>query len=69
MLRRSFGKPDAIFAPNPAAQKWDEGEAYDYVRPLTTIEPTAIAFGLPVNASFGLTDVAAPRARPSMRLG
>jgi len=52
-----FGKPDAIFAPNPAEQKKDDGKPYDYVRPLITIEPTAIAFGLPVDANIGFANV------------
>src|SRR5271170_3050666 len=56
VIQKSFGKPDAIFAPNPSDQKKDEGEHYDYVRPLTTIEPTAIAFGIPVNAQIGYDD-------------
>lgn len=48
VIQKSFGKPDAIFAPNPSDQRQDEGEQhYDYVRQLTTIEPTAIAFGMP----------------------
>jgi hypothetical protein len=34
----------------------DEGKPFDYVRPLATIEPTAIRFGLPVNASIGVSD-------------
>jgi hypothetical protein len=34
----------------------DAGEDFDYVRPLATIEPTAIALGLPVNASIGFSD-------------
>ena len=63
VINRMFGRPAAIFAPNPAQQKIDEGVAYDYIRPLATIEPTAIAFGLPVNASIGLTDIAALKAR------
>jgi hypothetical protein len=33
----------------------DSGEFYDYVRPLATIEPTAIKFGLPVDASIGVS--------------
>ena len=57
VIQKSFGKPDAIFAPNPSDQKNDEGEHYDYVRPLTTIEPTAIAFGMPVNARIGYDDI------------
>jgi hypothetical protein len=56
VIQKSFGKPEAIFAPNPSDRKKDEGELYDYVRPLTTIEPTAIAFGMPVNAQIGYDD-------------
>jgi hypothetical protein len=40
-IARSFGKPDAIFAPNPSHPKKDAGIFYDYVRPLATVEPTA----------------------------
>ena len=58
VLRHAFGKPDAIFAPDPAVQKRDDGKLYDYVRPLATIEPAAIAFGLPVDTSIGFADVA-----------
>jgi hypothetical protein len=32
------------------------------VRPLATIEPTAIAFGIPVNAQIGIDDAARPKA-------
>jgi hypothetical protein len=55
-IAKSFGKPNAIFAPDPSRQKDDDGVRYDYVRPLATIEPTAIFFGLPVNASFRVYD-------------
>jgi broad specificity phosphatase PhoE len=54
---RAFGRPDAIFAPNPSVAKTDAGASYDYVRPLATIEPTAIALGLPVNVGIGFDDV------------
>jgi hypothetical protein len=60
-IAAQFGKPDAIFAPNPADQKKDSGKPYDYVRPLVTIEPTAITFGLPVHAEIGFADVAGLR--------
>lgn len=52
-----FGKPDAIYAPNPAEQKNDSGHMYNYVRPLATIEPTAIQSGLPVETPYGLTQI------------
>jgi hypothetical protein len=57
-----FGRPDAIIAPDPSEKKRDAGESYDYVRPLATIEPTAVAFGLPVEAHIGFTDVDALQA-------
>ena len=55
-IAKSFGKPDAIFAPNPSHSKMDAGIPYDYVRPLATVEPTAVLFGLPVDVSFDLYD-------------
>lgn len=57
VIKARFGVPAAIFAPNPADQKTDRGEAYDYVRPLATVEPMAIAFGLPVNVGIGVEDI------------
>ncbi|WP_236572405.1 histidine phosphatase family protein [Burkholderia sp. 8Y] len=57
VIETKYGRPDAIFAPDPSKQKNDRGTKYDYVRPLATIEPTAIYFGLPVNASLGFKEV------------
>jgi hypothetical protein len=62
IIAKTFGKPSAIFAPDPSQQKEDDGVAYDYVRPLATIEPTAIFFGLPVNAAFGFSNTEGLRA-------
>jgi hypothetical protein len=54
-----FGKPNAIYAPDPAVQVDDRSSTkYSYVRPLITIEPTAISLGMPVNAQIGFTDIA-----------
>ncbi len=53
-----YGRPDAIYAPDPAVQVNDRSnQLYSYVRPLMTIEPTAIALGMPVNAQIGFTDI------------
>ncbi len=52
LLIKRFGKPDFIFAPNPSVQVKDHGPGYSYVRPLATIEPTAISVGLPVDAQI-----------------
>ena len=57
VLLAKFGKPDAIYAPNPGFKAKDKGVQYNYLRPLATIEPTAIRLGLPVNTEFGLTEI------------
>ena len=53
-----YGKPDYLFAPNPAAQiQSRKGGSCSYVRPLATIEPMAIQLGMPVNTQFGYGDI------------
>ena len=57
VIAAKFGKPDAIFAPDPGQQKDDSGHPYYYVRPLATIEPTAIQFQLPVQTPYGFAQI------------
>jgi hypothetical protein len=61
VLIGSFGRADAIFSPSPAGQM-HEGpvtrKSYSYVRPLATIEPTAIQLGLPVDTQLAFPDIA-----------
>ncbi|MBV8046334.1 MAG: hypothetical protein JO171_04245 [Paludibacterium sp.] len=68
-LQTLFGRPDFLFAPNPGVAN----HGYSYVRPLATLEPTAIALAKPVDTRFGYNDVAGllreldqPRYRRSM---
>jgi len=56
VLLKKYGKPQFIFAPNPI-HKVDGNPGYYYVRPLATIEPTAIQCGLPVNTEFGYDEI------------
>ena len=56
VLAGLFPRPAAIFAPNPSVRKQDGVGTFDYVRPLATIEPTAIRLGLPVDTSMGFDD-------------
>lgn len=56
VLLSKYGKPQYIFAPNPT-EKVDGKPGYYYVRPLATIEPTAIECGLPVNTQFGYKEI------------
>jgi hypothetical protein len=56
VLLEKYGKPQFIFAPNPT-QKVDGNPGYYYVRPLATIEPTAIFCGLPVNTRYGYREI------------
>ncbi|RFU47476.1 histidine phosphatase family protein [Paraburkholderia sp. DHOC27] len=57
VIAAKFGKPDVIFAPDPGQQKNDGGHPYYYVRPLATIEPTAIQFQLPVQTPYGFAQI------------
>ena len=57
VLQAKVGAPAALFAPDPAEQKEDAGKSYSYVRPLATIEPAAIRFGLPVDVHYGFRDI------------
>jgi len=62
VLSTLFGKPSYMYAPNPAVKISDPAGSFYYVRPLATIEPTAIRFGLSVNTNYGYTDVAGLQA-------
>jgi hypothetical protein len=58
VLMSKFGKPDYIFA--PAASRMSNivgGVGDNYLRPLATIEPTAIELGMPVDTDFAYTDI------------
>lgn len=58
-FEKHFGRADYIFAPNPAVKHFEnhgDKKWYCYVRPLATIEPTAIILGLPVDTTLGLNN-------------
>ena len=57
VLLAKYAAPQFVFAPNPAQTISEGGGDYAYVRPLATIEPTAIYCGLPVNTQFGFGDI------------
>lgn len=56
VLLLRYGVPNFIFAPNPSVMSTSASGTYSYVRPLATIEPTAIEAHLPVNTQIGLGD-------------
>jgi hypothetical protein len=59
ILLSKFGTPEFIFAPDPTKEIQSQGgQPFCYIRPLATIEPTAIRCQLPVNTRFALTDIA-----------
>jgi hypothetical protein len=59
VLLGKFGAPQFIFAPNPTdkVDEKDNPSGYFYVRPLVTIEPTAIRCGLSVSTEFGFSEI------------
>jgi hypothetical protein len=62
VLVSKFGKPDYIYAPSPAVQITDPAGSFYYVRPLATVEPTAIKLGMPVRTKYGWSDIASLQA-------
>ncbi len=58
VLEAKFGRPNYLFAPDPSQKvdDWTLG-GYSYVRPLATIEPTAIRLGMPVNTQIGYKQI------------
>ena len=56
VLLRKYGVPQFIFAPSTTL-KDDKGVDYNYIRPLMTIEPTAVRCGMPVNTQFKFDDI------------
>jgi hypothetical protein len=56
VLLKKYGQPQVIFAPNPTL-KIDGVRGYYYIRPLMTIEPTAVRCGLPVNTGFAYVQI------------
>ena len=65
VILRMFGKPDAIFAPDPSTQISDTGQTANtattdgYMQPLMTVIPAATGFGLPLHADIAVNDIAA----------
>jgi len=57
VLLAKYGKPQFAFAPRTTQKVDGAGADYFYVRPLATIEPTAIRCGLPVNTQFGYKEI------------
>jgi hypothetical protein len=57
VLNAKFGVPDFVYAPNPTPKISDPAGTFYYVRPLATIEPLAIKFGLSVNTNYAYSDV------------
>jgi hypothetical protein len=52
VLASKFGKLDQIYAPDPTGKVRDPAGTFDYLRPLVTIEPTAVRLGMPVNCDY-----------------
>lgn len=57
VLIRKYGKAAFIFAPGTGHAIKRNGNDYSYIRPLITIEPTAIRLGMPVDARFAFDEI------------
>lgn len=61
VLLPRYGRPQFVYAPNPSVKISDPAGSFYYVRPLATLEPTAIRAGVSVNTHYGYNDVAGLR--------
>jgi hypothetical protein len=57
VLLANYGTPGYLYAPSPAIKVSDQAGSFYYVRPLATLEPTAVRLGMPVNTKYGYNDV------------
>ena len=57
VLLAKFGKPNYIYAPNPTVKISDPAGSFYYLRPLATIEPTAVRVGVNVWTRYGYNDI------------
>jgi hypothetical protein len=58
VLMSKFGRPDFLFAPaTTRLPKFGGGGGPNYLRPLATIEPTAIQLGMPVDTDFAYSNI------------
>ncbi|HEY2435093.1 MAG TPA: hypothetical protein VGI12_20655 [Vicinamibacterales bacterium] len=62
VLANQFGAAQYLFAPNPETMIPDAAGSFYYVRPIATIEPTAIRLGLPLNTRYSYTDTSGLQA-------
>ena len=62
VLLGKFGTPTYLYAPSPAVQITDAAGAFYYVRPLATIEPTAVRVERNVRTKYGYNDIASLEA-------
>ncbi len=59
VLEKKFGRPDYLYAPATTKKLESGGKPYSYVRPLATLEPTAIRLGMTVETKFAFDQIAA----------
>jgi hypothetical protein len=58
VLLAKYGRPTHLYAPDPTVKVTDPAGSFYYVRPIATIEPTAIRVGMPVSTRYGYNDIA-----------
>ena len=58
VLLAKFGRPNILYAPNPATKIPDAAGTFYYDRPLATLEPLAIKLQKDIWSKYGYTDIA-----------
>ncbi len=63
VLDSHYGMPAAIYASNPNVTISYNNMCYPYIRPLATIEPTAVYYNLSVLVNYGVGNYGGPSSR------
>src|SRR5438874_8261542 len=62
VLLAKYGRPNILYAPNPAVKIPDPAGSFYYIRPLATLEPLAVRLGMDVRTKYGYSDIASLQA-------
>lgn len=58
VLLAKYGRPNILYAPNPAVKIPDPAGNFYYDRPLATLEPLAVRLGMDIWSKYGYYDIA-----------
>lgn len=62
VLLAKYGRPNTLYAPNPAVKIPDTAGNFYYDRPIATLEPLAVRLGMNIWSKYGYNDIVSLQA-------